>query len=163
MELSTNSAMGFIANVEQNLRLPQLCTLLVPKAPDDVIVHHARRLHVGVDNRAAHELESTFFQVFAKRIRFFAGGGNVLRGLPLVLLWSSVYELPDVAVEAIELILHIQKRSSIGNRRIHFQSIANDSRIFERLGDFLLSETSDFLRIEIGKSFPITFALVQNS
>jgi hypothetical protein len=35
-----------------------------------MVVDHADRLHVGVDNRAADELETALLEIFAERVRF---------------------------------------------------------------------------------------------
>ncbi len=46
----------------------------VPEAIDDVIVHHAYGLHEGVTDGAAHELETTPFQVGAHGVGFYRPG-----------------------------------------------------------------------------------------
>ena len=43
---------------------------LVPKARHQVVVDHADGLHVGVDDRAADELEAALLEVFAQRVGF---------------------------------------------------------------------------------------------
>jgi hypothetical protein len=53
---------------------PQFFHLLMPKTRHQVIVHHARGLHVGIDDGGAHKLEPPLLEVFGKRIRFFGGG-----------------------------------------------------------------------------------------
>ena len=49
---------------------------LVPKASHQVVVHHADGLHVGVDDRAADELEAALFEVLAQGVGFLRRGGQ---------------------------------------------------------------------------------------
>ena len=50
----------------------------ISEAVDEVIVHHPDCLHVCINNGGTHEAESALFQVFAERIEFGGGRGNLL-------------------------------------------------------------------------------------
>ena len=91
------------------------------EAPYQMIVHHARRLHEGVADGAAHKREAAFAQVLAHRIAF-RRGGRALRG-PAILERPPAREAPDVSVEAAELPLHREKRFRIrvGDYRIIYE------------------------------------------
>src|SRR5436309_3554017 len=58
----------------------------MPEALDQVVVHHAHRLHEGVADGAAHEFEPPPSQVFAHGIRCRGIGRYVPHRLPGVLL-----------------------------------------------------------------------------
>src|ERR1700733_6335728 len=44
--------------------------LSISKTVDEVIVHHANRLHVRIDDGRTNEAESPAFEILAKRVRF---------------------------------------------------------------------------------------------
>ena len=74
--------------------------LRISEAVDDMIVHHADRLHVRVDDRRADEAETAPFQVLAQRLGFLAGGGELLQRAPAVDDRAAVDEAPEIGVEA---------------------------------------------------------------
>lgn len=56
-----------------------ILNLFVAEAVGGVVVNHPQGLHVGIDNRRADKAEASFFQVFAKSIRFGCLGWNLFK------------------------------------------------------------------------------------
>ena len=50
--------------------LNQFCARPVAKSPDDMVVNHADRLHVRVNNRAPHKPESAFLEILTQCVGF---------------------------------------------------------------------------------------------
>src|SRR6266702_3213523 len=44
--------------------------LSIPETINNVVVHHADRLHMCIDHRRAHKCETPAFKIFAERVRF---------------------------------------------------------------------------------------------
>ena len=67
--------LGRQAGIERLWSLPveidsvQPPNLSISKTVDEVIVHHADRLHVRINNGRTHERESAAFEILAKRVR----------------------------------------------------------------------------------------------
>ncbi len=123
-----------------------------------VIVHQPCGLHVGVDDRAPHELEAALLEVLAERVGFLARGGELIHPLPAIDLGLAVHETPDVIRKRAEFVLNFQETLSIGHRRDDFESITHDARIEQQLLDFFRGEAGDFFRIEVGERLAISFA-----
>src|SRR6516162_7957257 len=87
-------------------RFPQFA---MPKAIDQMIVHHPNGLHEGVADRAAHKREASPLQVLAHGVRFRGLGRDFLDRPPGVLLRLVADESPNVRIESAELALHSQK------------------------------------------------------
>jgi hypothetical protein len=130
----------------------------MPEAMHQVIVHQSGGLHVGVYDRAAHELEPALFEVFAQRVGFLARRGELIHSPPAVHLGLAADETPDVLGERAEFVLDFQKPLCIVNRREDFQAIADDARIQHELLDAFVAEAGDFFGIEIGERFAIGVA-----
>ncbi len=81
--------------------------------------------------------------------------GELIRGLP-----SD--ELPDVAVEAAELLLHAEKRLRIFDGGSDLQPVANDSRIRQELFGSCGVVLRDAFGIEAVEGETVIVALVQN-
>jgi hypothetical protein len=124
-----------------------------------VVVHQARGLHVGVDDRASHEFESALFEVFAQGVGFLACRGKLIHAAPAIDLGLAADETPDVFVERAEFVLHFEESLGIVDGRQDLQAIANNPRIEHQLLDPFVGEAGDFLRIEIGERFAIGVAL----
>src|SRR5690242_1649474 len=98
----------------------------ISEAFDEVVVHHSHCLHIGVNDRGTHEFESTAFQVFAQRIGFRRGGGNLLHDSPAVYLRLSTDKAPRVLIKTSELLLNREKRPRVAYSRLDFLPISND-------------------------------------
>lgn len=127
-----------------------------------MVVHQPCRLHVGVHDCAADKLEAAAFEVLAQCIGLLRSSGNLLHGLPAVLDRFAFNKLPDVVRKAVELLLHLKKRTGVGHGRVHLQLVADDAGVLQELGDAFSGEAGDFLGIELGERLAITFAFVEN-
>src|SRR3990172_5203468 len=98
---------------------------LIPKAAGCVVIHHPYRLHEGITNRRADELESPFFQVFAHCIGFFCFRRYLRKKTELMTDWFTTDKLPDVFIEAAEFFLNLEHLLGIYDRCTNFQTVAN--------------------------------------
>src|SRR5579864_768006 len=73
-----------------------------------------------------------------------------------------MHELPDVAVEAAEFLLHPKECLGIRDGRSNLQLIADDARIAQELADFAPVVPRHPLGIESLEGPAIVFALVEN-
>src|SRR5580704_15466551 len=94
-------------------RLSKLSRCASPDRPAETItrmvVDHAGGLHEGVTDCGADESEAATPQVFAHGVRFWREYRDALRFAPIDFLWEAADELPDVVVEAPELLLDGEK------------------------------------------------------
>jgi len=60
-------AVPALGALEDRIQPPNLS---ISKTVDEVIVHHADRLHVRIDDGRTNEAESPAFEILAKRVRF---------------------------------------------------------------------------------------------
>ena len=134
----------------------------ISEAFDEVVVHHSHCLHMGVNDRGTHESESTAFQVFAQRIGFRRGGGNLLHDSPAVYFRLSADKAPRVRIKTSELLLNREKRPRVAYGRLDFLPISNDSWIEQQLLNAFLGISRHFVRIEPAESAAIAFTLVQD-
>lgn len=131
------------------------------KAPDDVIVNEAGRLHVGVDDRAANELETTFLQVLAERVGLRRRGWYVGVLFEAVLDGLAAHKFPDVFAETAKLLLHGKKRFRICYGGVHLEAIAHDAWIQQQFFDALVGKAGDLYRVKIGERLAVAFTLVE--
>ena len=104
-----------------------------------MVVDHAGRLHVGVDDGRADEAEASLLQVLANRLGERRRGGDLLQAPPRVLDRRAVDERPDVAGEAALLLLHLEEGLGVGDRGPHLEPVAHDAGIGEQRLDPLAS------------------------
>src|SRR4029078_11186024 len=86
--------------------------LVVAEATDDVVVDDARRLQVGVHARRAHEGESACLEVAADALRQWRLRRDLSLLPPGVSQRPAVDPVPEVAVAAAVLVLHLEGRPS---------------------------------------------------
>jgi hypothetical protein len=132
------------------------------EAGDDVVVHHSNGLHEGVANCGSHKIEAAFFQGFAHGVGLGAARGKTIDRLPGIYARAALHKLPNVAIEAAALFLHLQKGPSISHRRCDLQAVAHDAGIFQQLRELATVVTGNALGLEIVESGAIVFAFVQN-
>ena len=87
----------------------------ISKAPHQVIVDHADRLHEGIAYGSAHEREAPLLQVFAHSVRLYCAARYLLVRFPGVPLRITRDEFPDVGVKAAEFLLDFEKRLGVLN------------------------------------------------
>src|SRR6266404_1785041 len=133
--------------------------LSISETVDEVIVHHANRLHVRIDDGRTNEAESPMFEVLAKRVRFTGGSRNLSHCLPPVLFGSSIDEPPAISVKTSELFLNCEKRPRVTYRSFDFHPVSNDRRIQCELLDPVLGVPRHFLGIEFAEdaAIPLPF------
>src|SRR5919108_47416 len=97
----------------------------VAVAGRDVVVDHAYRLHEGIADSRADEAEAAALEVLAERV----GLGGARRDLAFsrVLQGLATDELPYVAVEGAEFLLHGEKRTRVRHGAIDLQPVAHDA------------------------------------
>ena len=88
--------------------------------------------------------------------------GIFAKGLPAILPWSTVDELPAILVEASEFSLHQQKRLSVLDGGRDFHPVPDDSRIDSQFVDSRLRIPRDLLRIELAKCAAIALAFIEH-
>ena len=159
LESLLRRAGGIFARLEV---FPHFRAGLVAEASRFVVVHHPRRLHVGVDNGGADKAESPPFQVAGERLGFGRGVGNIGLFAKMVLARTAAHEAPRIRVKRAELLRSLQKGAGVGNRRLHFQAVADDARIFQQRGDFRRSEARHLFGVEFRECAAVVFALVQD-
>src|SRR5512135_673072 len=99
----------------------------MPEASHEVIVHHAGGLHERVADGAADETKAAFLQVLAHGVGLRRRARNLLEAAPPVPGGLASDELPDVAVEAAEFLLHREEGEGIADRRFDLEPVADDS------------------------------------
>ena len=134
----------------------------ISEAIDKVIVYHSDCLHVCINNCRTHEAESALFQIFAERIGFGGGRGNLLHQLPAVHFGLSPHKTPSERIKTPELFLNGEKCPRVAHSGLDFLTVANDSWIEQQLLNALLRIPCHFVEIELAESAAIAFALVQD-
>src|SRR5436189_4096624 len=87
-------------------RRPEPAHLSISITVDYVIVDHADRLHVCVDDRRSNKAETAALEFAAERVRFGGRCGNLTRRIPPILPRRAINELPAIGVEAQEPSIH---------------------------------------------------------
>lgn len=127
-----------------------------------MVIDHAGRLHVSINDRRANKRKSPPLEILAERVGYRRGRWNVADVFPPVLFWVATYKLPSVGPKCSELLLNLEERSRVANGRFNFQSVSNDVRVLEQFGDVFV-RISRYLRgIKIAKCPAISFALVED-
>jgi hypothetical protein len=62
-----------------------------------------------VADGGSDEVEAASLEIFAHGIGIWGSGGDLLQGVGRVQPRLAIYKLPNVAIEAAELLLHRQK------------------------------------------------------
>src|SRR5690349_23713186 len=134
----------------------------MPEAVDRVIVYQADRLHVGINDRAAHEVQSPLLQIFGEGIAFLSLHGHVRAALALTVDRPVPNETPNVGVEGSEFLLNREKRARVFHRTVNLETVAHQSGIEQQFFDACLSETSHSRGIESGERPPVVLAFAQD-
>src|SRR5262245_53812165 len=112
--------------------------LFAPEALYEVVIDHADSLHERIADRRTYEFEAASPQVLAKCVRFRRRRGNFLRRPPLVLYRPAADKIPNIRVEAAELLLHGEKLPGVLNGGFNLQPVPNYPWICKKLADFSL-------------------------
>jgi hypothetical protein len=101
-------------------------------------------------------------QVFAHDVGFGCAGGQVFQRTPLIHAGAVSGELPDVLVEAAELLRYLEEGLCVGNGGGHFQAVAHDAGVGQEGVHFALAVTRYQGGIEIVEDFAIAGAPAQD-
>src|ERR1700704_1154911 len=93
-----------------------LLDLSIAEAIDEVVVHHADRLHVRVNDGRTNETESSTLEVLADCIRLGGSRRNLPHRLPSVELGTSLDKTPAIGIETAELLLDFKKFACVAHR-----------------------------------------------
>ncbi len=130
--------------------------LSVPKTVEKVIVHHADRLHIRINDGRTDEAESPVLEILTQHVGFERGRRNLPHCLPPVELGSSIHETPAVGVKASELFLNFEKRPGVAHRGFDFHTVPNDRRIQCELLNPSPCIPRHSFRIELAEGMAIT-------
>src|SRR5437879_6424336 len=108
---------------------PAAAQRAVARAVDAVVVHEPGGLHEGVADGGAHEAEAALLEVAAHGVRLRGARRDLLEAPARVLERGAAHELPDVAVEAAELLLHREEGPRVRDRGLDLEPVAHDPRI----------------------------------
>jgi len=134
----------------------------IPIAALQVIVHHARGLHMGVDHRRPDEFEASFLEVLADPVRQLGARRHLLEARESIVQGLSVNQAPDVLVEGSEFPAHIEEGFGVGHRRGYLQLVADDSLVFHERRDLPGIIKGDLAEIEIVESLSEILPLSQD-
>src|SRR5665809_128933 len=135
---------------------------MVAPAAHDVIVDHARRLHVRVTDSGTHELEPAPLEVLAHRSRRLGLGRQIVHRRVAVYHGFPVDELPDVVAEATHRVTHLEKGLGIGYGCVHLRPVTDQARVDEKHLDLGLVVSGNLLRIEPIECVPVVASLVEH-
>jgi hypothetical protein len=128
----------------------------------EVVIDHAGRLHQGVADCRADELESVPEQVATHRIGFGGARGNVGHPPPAVLLWFAADETPEVCVEASYLLAHRKERFRVLDRGGNLQTVSYDAGVAQQPFHVARAITCDFLCAKSSERLPVVLPLLQD-
>ena len=109
-----------------------LAQLTVSKATGRMIVDHANGLHERVANRRAGEHEAPAFEVSTHGIGGWRLTGHILRGGPSIADRPAFDELPNIFIKAADFLLNEQKGPCIGNSRLNFEPVPDDTGVVQQ-------------------------------
>src|SRR5687768_11206737 len=105
-----------------------------------MVVDQPSRLHERIDDRGADEAKSALDQVMRQRVGLRCTCRNGGERSEAVDARRSADEFPDIAVEASETALDLQKCASIADRALDFARMTNDRRIGHEAFDVPIAE-----------------------
>src|SRR5205814_4391111 len=94
--------------------------------------HHSDRLHVGVADGRADELEAELEEVLAERVGLLGLRRDLVAAIDA---GASADEAPDIGVEAAELLLHREELLCIGDRAVELEAVADQALVFHKAID----------------------------
>src|SRR3972149_2163610 len=101
--------------------------LRVSEAVHAVVVDHPHRLHEGIADGRADEAELATQEVLAHRLGFRRARRDRPQRPPPVDPRTTPHELPEIGVQAAELLLDGQGRPGVGDGRLDLEPVAGDA------------------------------------
>ena len=126
-----------------------------------MIVRHAHRLHEGIDDGGADEVEAFSLERFRDPARDLVFRRHVLAGFRVGLDRASVDEIPQEARESAAL-LDDEPGARAGNGRLDLGAVAHDAGVEHQRLDLRLVEAGDHRRIEAREGLTEVLALAQD-
>src|SRR5260370_638978 len=120
-----------------------------------------REAVIAVDGQG-DEGETTALQIVAHGIGLSSASRDIPYGSPAVLDRAAVDEAPLVGVEASELLLQVEKRLGVLDRRFNLGPVAHDPRICQKRGDLPFVVAGDLPRVEPVERAPVGVPLAQD-
>src|SRR6185312_11381072 len=102
------------------------------KTSHQVVIRESHRLHEGVADRRAHEVEPALLEVEAQRVRQRRPRRHVTLTPPLPDDGRTAHQSPDIRIEAAKLILHRQQGPRISHGALDLEPVAHQPRILEQ-------------------------------
>src|SRR5262249_41456497 len=135
----------------------------VAMAAHHMVVDHARRLHEGIDDARADELEATPRELLGHRSRDRRFRRHLRGGAEAIDLGPAADEIPKQPREARTLFHCTEIRARGENRALDLHAIADDARILHQLLDLLRRVARDLLGLEAVEGAAEILALAQDS
>src|SRR2546430_868502 len=132
------------------------------EAGDEVVIHHAHRLHERVADGRSHEAEAPLEESGAHGVRFPGARRKVAQGASTVLLRGPAHEAPEKGAERAALPLEREECPGVADGGSDLLAVADDSRVLEELRDLAAIVASHALRVEPVERLEEAGALVQN-
>src|SRR4029077_8578623 len=98
----------------------------------------------------------------AHRVRLPAAGWEVTQGATAILLGRGAHEAPEKRAERAFLLLELEKRPRVADRRAHLLPVPDDPGILEELLDLSGVVTGHALRVEPVERVEEARALVED-
>src|SRR5579872_7009243 len=128
--------------------LSELGDHVVPVAGHQMVVDHAGRLHEGIDDGWAAELEAALRQLFRHRARHGRVGGNLRRAAITIHFRTAVDKAPQQIGKARPLSHYVEPRACREHSAFDLGAVAHDAGIGHQALDFLRPVARDLLRHE---------------
>src|SRR5574338_838010 len=93
----------------------------VSRTCDEVIVHHACRLHERVANGRANEFEAALQQIATHRVGLGGARRHICWCAPSILHGRTPNKSPEVSIECSEFFLHLAESFRVLDRSCDFQ------------------------------------------
>ncbi len=127
-----------------------------------MVIDHADRLHVCVNDRRSHKSKPPDFQVLTEQLGFLRYGRDLAHLLPPIEDGFVSDKLPDVSVEAYEFFLHFQESLRVVDRGADLEFIADDIRVLQQALEIRFGIAGNLLRDKIRKCPPVPCAPFQD-
>src|SRR3954464_9035575 len=138
------------------------CFSGLAKAAVQMIVDYSHRLHEGVADGRADELEAALEEILAKGVGLGGLRRHLAGAAPAVDDRFAADEAPDVRIEAAELALHGEKRLGVADGRVDLQPVAHDAVVLHQLSQRRGREVRYLRRVEASEGAAIGVALAQD-
>src|SRR2546426_2087104 len=142
--------------------LTEVLHLAVTKAGDEVVVHHAHRLHERIADGRPDEAEAALRQRVAHRVGLPRARREVAEGATAIVFGRPAHEAPEKHAERPVPCLELEERARVRYRRMHLLAVAHDAGVLEQLRDLLAIVAGHALRVEPVERLEEAGALVQD-